>query len=333
MKVSRESALRSLSVISAGISPAGDVDQSNCFVFREGKAFTYNEHVACEIDSPFGDTIEGAVHAPTVLGVLSKYPDEEIDVVQTDAEVVIKTSRKRTSIRCDSEIVMPLDLVELPKKWRKLDPSFSEAVTAVKDCAATDGEKFYITCIHMTPDHVEACDNYQMARYTIAMPLRESILVKQSSIVPMLSYGMNRMGETKTWVHFKNDLGLIYSVRRHLEDYLQLDAFFEGSGDDIPIPAGIDEAVTRAELFTAKNDVNTVMIELGAGKLKIVGTGVHGKHQELKKSNYEGPDISFMIQPKVFGQLGNRAKTFQLAQGRLVLLSGPLSYATRISLM
>lgn len=334
MRVNREAALRSLSMVSAGISDQGIVEQSDCFIFRGGRVSTYNEEIACEGNSPFGEDVEGAVKAASLLSILVKLPDDEIDVSTSDSELLIKAKRRKSGVYREADILIAPDLIQLPTKWKKLDDRFLDALNAVKDCAGSDTDKFYTTCVHITPEWVEACDNYQMARHKISVPITRKMLVRQKSINPMTSLGLNKIGETKTWLHFKNDeTGFIYSLRRYLEDYLDLSPYFESAGDEIRFPTSLDEVAARAEVFTEKSDANYVKVHLRTDRVLIEGSGANGWYREEKRAIYQGPSVVFLILPKVLARLGSRSGSFSIGNGRLVADLGHFCYATRIGIV
>lgn len=332
MRVHRESVLRALSIANAGVSSVGIIEQSNCFVFCGGRVFTFNEEIAVQLDSPFGE-IEGAVPAASLLGILEKLPDEELDVAVNNNELLLKAKRRRSGIHLNSEILLPLDAVGKPKKWQPLESTFAEALAAVQGCTATEGDKFYMTCVHITPEWLEACDNYQMARFKTAVPIKTKALCRQKSLEPLIPLGITEVAQSRDYLHFRNETGAIFSIRSHSEDYLDLSPYFKREGEKITFPSGLDEAVLRAEVFTAGNSSNHITIRLTPDKLQIDGKGVNGWYKEVKQASYSGPPVSFVIKSRVFAELNSRSDSFYVAANRLVVSTRTFSYATSIGVI
>ncbi len=188
----------------------------------------------------------------------------------------------------------------------------------VQHCASTDDSQFHLTCLHLHPEWIEACDNYQICRWDLKTGVKQSILVRQSAIKHVVSLGMTELAETDAWIHFRNPKRLILSCRRYAEDFPDLTKFLQVDGTPTTLPKGLAEAADKAQIFSAENpEANRVVIELTEGRLRIKSVGVTGWYRETKKVVYNGEPLVFRIAPQILIDLVKQHNDFVLTPDRL----------------
>lgn len=128
--IDREELITALKAVKPGIAKQEIIDQSACIIFdaESKRAYTFNDELACFIKLDLG--ITGAVVASTLLDLLGKLKDEEIEVGQDDSHFTIKCKRSESGVQCDRDIRLPIETLEQPKKedWRPLPENFTNAV-------------------------------------------------------------------------------------------------------------------------------------------------------------------------------------------------------------
>jgi len=328
MKVNREQLLNQIQSVQPGIAVREIHEQSSCVVFTKKHMMTYNDEIACTQKSCLD--IEGAVQAAPLLALLRMLKEEILDIDIVKGELLIKGKRKRSGIRIEQEILLPIDAVDKPKGWQDLHEDFAEAVGIVQQCTSKDDSQFNMTCVHITPKHVEACDNFQAARYSIKTGVEESTLVRQDSLRHIITLDMTEFCETKNWIHFRNPTGLVISCRRFLEDYPDIGPHLKMKEvTPTALPKGLKEAAQLAEVFSSEDvETDRVSILLQPGKLKITGKGVSGWYSEVKPIKYKGPDLPFLISPKLLIELVQKHNECQIAKNRLKVSTGKFEYVT-----
>lgn len=329
MRHDRDTLLRRLEAVAPGLAVREAVEQSSCFVFKDGRVVTFNDEIACSIECDIG--FEGAVAAKPLIELLGKMVETVIDisVAENGAEVIIKGKRRRAGITIEAAITLPISVVEAPSKWADVDPEFADAISVVQQCASKDQNKFHLTCIHITPDLVEACDNFQIARYPVSTGLAAECLVKKDSLKHIVGLGMTEVSETKTWLHFRNPSGLVLSVRREKLDFEDLDSILDMKGTHTTLPGGLAEAIEKAQIFSGENSENNVVIvELRTGQLRLRGEGASGWYEERKDVKWEGEPLSFNIAPKLLVDITTRTNDCYLTPGRLKIDGGKFVYVT-----
>lgn len=306
IQVEREQFLQELEAVFPGLSTRDVIEQSSCFIYSKGEIVTYNGEIACHRSTSL-TSLKGAIQASPLLNILRKMREDTLTLKTNEGELVIIGKKKRAGIRMESEIMLPVDDLEHPKKWKKLHSKFNDAINLVHQCTGKDENKFWTTCVHIHPEFIEASDNDQISRYTFPTGVRKSILVRGASIKHLITLGMNEFSETKTWIHFRNSDGLIFSCLRFIQDFPNLNPYLKVKGSKTSLPKGLGEATQKAEIFSAENpESNRILVELGPDRLRIKGTGASGWYWERKKIAYDGPEINFLIAPNLLAELSKR---------------------------
>lgn len=328
--INREEFLHSLESVQPGLSTREIIEQSSCFVFKDGKIITYNDEVACSVDTEA--KISGAVQSAPLLAILRKLVEETVNLEETEGELVIHGKKRKAGIRRESTVLLPVDKVEAPTKWKSIHSDFLEGIGIVQHCASKDESQFALTCIHLHPNHIEACDNFQVTRVKIDTGVKASTLVRRDSIKHIITMGIIEFCESETWIHFRNPNGLVLSCRRYIETYPDLKKILTFTGHPITLPKGLGEAAEKASIFSAESsDDNQVSVELRPGKLRIRGQGASGWFQEIKKLKYDGPDLSFLVAPSLLIELTKKHTDAEITDGRLRVNGGKWKYITCLS--
>ena len=326
MQVERKKLLTALQEVSRGLASKETVEQSKCFVFQDGKIYTYNEEIACVITSPI--ELEGAVNAGPLLEVLKRVPDEELTISQSEGELLIKGKSRRTGITLQSEIRLPINHLEEPTKWQKAPGEFLQSLLSTAECVSKDGDHFDISCVHVTPSWVESCDNYQISRYEIETGISEPCLIRGSSVKQLSELKITKIAISEAWFHFQTDVGLRISIRRYLGDYKDLSPFLTEDGNPLHLPAGIESAIEKAQIFSSlRDDGDVVIVSLKEGAILVEGRADVGWYQEKAKLNYSGPVVKFSISAKLLLQFTKRHSQCLLSENRMVVRDGNFVWA------
>jgi len=320
--VEREQLLKELESVSAGLSSREVIEQSSCVVFRSGYVYTYNEEVACCQKTCLN--IEGAVLADKLLSLLRKLTDKILQIEirnhkNRGRELRVKgKGRWSAGFPIERKILLPIDAIKKPKKWTAIADNFSDAISLVGSCVGKDETQFHLTCIHLHPDWVEACDNFRAARFKMTTGLKKSILVRKEALKYVTSFGMTEFGMTKTWIHFKNLNGLILSCRLFIEEYPSLEEILTVKGVKTSLPKGLVQATEKAALFAdIDGEENNVVINLKPGKVTVVGQSVHGWYRRTEKIRYNKQPMCFTITPTVLIEIIEKYNECMLCEDKL----------------
>jgi len=316
MKINREEMLKVLESITPGLATKEMFEQSSCFAFEDGKVITFNDELCCMRDSPL--KINGAVKAAPLLNLMRKLNDEVVDVDVDKNQMKVSAGGRKVEFAMEAEVMLPYSSVDTPEDWDDVNPEFFDAVESVNLCAGTDESEFELTCIHIHPDFVEACDRFRIERYELETGIDEETLVRSTTLKSIVGFGFTKMSKTGSWLHFKNPAGLVVAVRRFLDDYKNLDAFLQDSGSNqLSLPGNLSDAISNAEIFSSEHSVNYLTVQLKTNVMMITGKGPSGRYRERKKVVYEGPDEQFQIVPKMLLAISEKGNKCRIGNGKL----------------
>lgn len=329
IRINRNELLRVLGAVSPGLSPKDIVEQSACFAFRNGWVMTFNDEVSARIKTGLPKEFVGAVHADSFFKVLTKLPEEEVELEPDGGELRVRGKRRRAGIRMEADIVLPIEHVERPTEWTELPENFLEAVRIVQESAGRNEEEFVTVCVNIAPRWIEACDRMQATRYKIRTGVEKPFLVRAVALKHITSTEMTEIAETESWVHFRNPSGLILSCRRYNEEFPDLAPALDYQGEAAVLPKGLTEAADLASIFTGEDkDSDYVSVELSEGRLRVRGEGSKGWASSDVKLAYHGRALAFRVSPKLLVELVNKHNECELGPDKLKVTGERWVYVT-----
>jgi len=331
MLILREEFSRLLEAVRPGVSSVQGEDQSNCVIFSSGTMFTYDDMVACSVKSPFD--FECAVRAEPLIKLVGKLKQKELDVSYSkeDGGLLVKAKGKRGCVRGEDEIKLKAEDLEAPDDWSKLGKGFGKAVDLVSECVGVDESVFLLTCVHITPGYVEACDNYQACRYRIKTDIGASVLLRGKSLKLAMGLGACEISVTDNWVHFRSAPGQTLSTRRYLESYPDLDQILEETGHEMSFPTNIDDILSRCVVFSTENlGGNHVAVRLKHNLIEIRGDGDYGWYAERKVVDYDDKPLGFLIPPSILARAAGQS-VCKMSESKLAVTEGRFHYVTSIT--
>lgn len=327
-KVNREKLLADLLSVKPGLSSRELLEQSSCFCFRDGHVLTFNDEVCCRKKVDLD--ISGAVQAAPLLEVLQKIEDSELLVEENErGELQFRGKRKAFALVREKEVQLPVDQVEVPEEWTELPGEFFPSVEMALRCVSSEETRFVLTCVHLTPDFVESCDNLQLVRCRVKTGISEDVLVRGSSLREVILLAMNMISLTRSWVHFSNPDGLVVSCRRYQERFPSLDSLIEFDGTEVAIPRSVEQAAARASIFTVDSVGHPLVeVRLEPGWISIRGEGVAGWYRERSEIDYKGPSMRFFIAPSLLGHIASNYDRARISDNRLKVSGWNWDYVT-----
>lgn len=334
-KVLREEFLSRLEQVMPGIAPRGIADQSSCFVFRNGDVFTFNEQIACRGRAILPKEFIGAVQSKPLIDLLRKLPDKSLTLSNGGGKLVLSGNKKKRCARItlQSEIVLPIDQVQRPDKdqWKPLPEDFGDAVKIVAGCASSDETKLELTCVHLNPKFIEACDEYQSGRYRLKLPIKKDMLVKAKSLKAVADLPIVKFAESESWIHFKSSDGVIISCRLSRDEWKEdLSPIFVGRGTPIELPKKLGDVAARAKIFSVESEDQMLHISLKNKLMEIAGIGINGDFVEQRGINYRGDPMAFRLTPDLLMEIDNRHSQVEITPNRIRIDGGKWVYVASL---
>lgn len=331
----REDFLRQLETIRPGLSPEPLIQQSDCVLVKDGYLATFNGDICCRTPAALGKEITIAVRAGPILNQLPLWQEDVVTIDVTTSNLVISGKNKEFEVRLEKNVLLPVDAVEAPGKWRSLPEDFKDGIGLVESCASKNKTTPQLECVHFSPKYFETFDNNQLARFGTTMSLPGSVLVKIDGAKHAAAIDATEYSLTDSWMHFRNPAGLIVSCRRYLGDYPnddgpdQLTGFLEVEGVPTSFPKAVAEAADRAaEVSREDADNDKVLVKIKPGLLQVTATAAGLRFRERKVVKYDGPRMAFLISPVLLSEIVKRFNDCQVAPTRLKVVGGKFSYVT-----
>jgi hypothetical protein len=332
MQVKRKDLLNKLEAMAAGLAKIPNLAQSDCFVFHGGYVVTYNETVACRVECKVD--FEGAVHGKELLSLLRKLPQDEVEIGLEQGGLGVRVPGDRAVISMEAKIALPTEEIENPGEWNDLPTNFWDAMGVVRNCCSNKAVRAVLTCVHLTPDWVEASDKFQISRYPVKLKLTRDCLLHREAIQLCTGLEMTQYSETDSWFHFRNPEGLMLSCRRYNTvgnyRYPDLTPFLKVEGKKLSIPKALDEVLDRASDFTDADEQGYVTVELRPDKLRVKGRGKNGQYWGTRDCQFDGGEMSFRINPRLLSEISRKADSAIVAPSRLRVETDKWEYITLI---
>lgn len=340
MKVNREELLKILTAVSPGLAQKEMVEQTTCFVFRDGEVCTFNEEQSCSMKLPWDGFPEGAIQSKPLLELLKRLKGKTLNIGVKGGSLRISIddkeskTRKMSQIRLEQEITLPVEHVEKPGKWKKLPKDFIKAIDMVRRCASEDESQFVLTCVHIHPDFIEACDDEQVAHYKIKTGLKSPTLIRAKSLQHIVSLNPTEFSETEKWFHFKMGSGAVLSCCRYVEEFSDTASVLEVDGTEATIPKDIGETIGLATVFSSDNVLNdSIFVKFSPGQMVVEGHGSNGWYKEKREVDYDGPSVGFRIEPQLLLEIAKRGEKCVIGEGRLCVSGKDWVYVSSTSVI
>jgi hypothetical protein len=323
----REALLHALELVEPGLTGKNSetVQQSSCFVFRNGKVLTFDGEVLCSAPNPLASTnFTGAVPGMELLEFLRKMSVESLNVFAKDKFLRVNSVRKSGSARrarfaIDPDITLPTTAVEKPGDWKPLHKDFLEALDLVVRCVRVNDLDYRKASVLFTPTFLEACDGFQLCHWNMQTGLTGRVFVRGESIKHVHGLGMTQFSETPSFLHFRGSDSATLSCRAYNDDEPEdRSEFLAPGGDRLRLPKYLSKDLERAGIFTAGDKIDRVLVQITAGMMQIQGVGSSGSYTaNLDKIRYKGADAAFLINPKLLASIVERYPDCTIDRDRL----------------
>ena len=297
MKIERQKLLETIEIVKPGLASKEFIEQSTSFAFQAGKLITFNDEIS--VSHPIDLDIEGTVKAEELHGLLSKMKGEVIDFDLSDDEVQLKCGKFKAGLKLDLEVKLPLESLEGGGKWYSLPDDFIDGLSFAKFSASKDMTSPVLTCLHVDGSFVESSDNYRITRYALKGDVGKEFLIPATVADQLCRYSFQEVSVGKSWVHFRNDAGTVFSVRTFSSKFPEISGMLDIQGVELKLPRKIQEMLDRASIL-AKRDYKLdeeVLVKVHDNKFIVRGQGEVGWSEEEANVRYSGDPILFKANP------------------------------------
>jgi len=293
-----------------GLASKEIISQSSSFVFNKEEIIAYNDEILVRF--PYIAEFEGAVEADPLLKLLSKYKVKELDVEVTEKELIFKSKTSQAGVLLQ-DVHLPYENIAVNQNFQNLPTDFLKLCKVASLSASRDISNVILTCLHINGNKIEACDRFRYSRITMDTRMHK-FLIRVVDIDKLVKANFNPKSYSKdsSWIHFKNDIGAIFSCKLVNAKYLKTDKLQNVEGFSFDIPEAIQDAVEKASTFSGTfnaDESERIKINITEDNFNIESKNDSGWFKEDIKFAYKGEDLEFFINPDHFGDAIDKFKT------------------------
>lgn len=322
MRIEREKLLTTLTTAKVGTSKKEILEQSHSFVFTEDKLITFNGEILTIVDTPCPEIV-GAVHADDMLSMLSKFPDDEVDLEIKGEELQIKAGKKRSAGLVQiAGAQLPYEDVPKPKKWAGLVSGLMGTILQAARVCGRDETRPRMTEVHVTEKAVEASDNDRLFRSVMETELPE-LLIPATSIEVCGALAFEEVATRGGWFHLKTKQGHQVSIRCSSGVYPEMEPLFiMENSKKIQLPGNLPDILSRAQVMQETTFDAMVSITIKDGVLTLKAQKEAGWYKESKKVEYKGDPIRFEVNPKFLEEILTKTRNVRIGGNRMRIKAG-----------
>jgi len=291
--------VHALEQVKPGLASKEIIQQTTSFAFIAGGVVTYNDEIS--ISCPIkGLDIEGVVQAEELYKFLNKVKADNIEMTCTDSEVRIKAGKSKVGLTLHREITLPLDILNIKSKWKKLPDNFIDALKFVLFSCSSDMSRPILTCINVRKDGViESSDGFRLTQYRIPIMPTTAFLLPATAAQQLIKYKVIQIYHSDGWVHFRTENKVVFSCRIYEESFPNTKEHIKVEGTIIEFPKTVAEVLNRASIFAKRDHApdEQVKLKLENRKITISSKSSTGWFEESASMKYKGDLILFAVNP------------------------------------
>lgn len=319
-QINTKNLLNALNLVEPGLASREWIEQSTSFAFINGHVVTYNDELS--IRHPVEDIdFTGAVNASEFHRLLQRIDHEHITLDVLGGELILEAGKKdkiKAGFTLHQEVLLPLDEVTGAREWKPIPEGFIKAIEVSMLSSSRDASMPALTCVHVTEDMIEGCDNIQLMRVHMVAPVPDApFLIPGSAVREIHKYPLSQIDKTAGWVHFLTEHGTTISSRILNGRYPDTEPIIHVEGQQINFPKRIIQMLTRAQVFALERVTKPgpqylaahpsdadVEIRVSDGLLKVVVQTESGWfEEETIEFVHEGEPTVFSIHPALLKEI------------------------------
>jgi hypothetical protein len=257
------------------------------------------------------------VPSEELFRLLSKFPDEEIELTGKGGELRIKGKRRTAGITMEAELHLPVEVIPHPKKWSPLPERITGVLLQAARCCGRDETQPTTTVVRVTPKLVEACDNSKMFRYIMGTGFDKEALIPGSSLEQVGALAFDKVSVGEGWVSFTH-LKHQISMRTMGAIYPNLDGVLElQESQKVALPSNLEDILSRAEVMQESSFDASVSVVIEDSTITLTSRKDTGWYKESKATTYSGTPLRFSVHPKLLQEIIAKKKTVLVGRSKV----------------
>lgn len=314
-----------------GTASSGIVDAMSCFYFSGKFIITYNEKIS--IHFPFKTDFSLFVKADDLYKIISKSSAEDILIKEGKGKLCLSTKTMRANLSTiqDDEMMSRINIVEESLEGAEFKDVAEDFISSISLCAvfaSTQESEQALTCVRISGKECVASDNIRIA-YARMCNSMDEMFIKASEIKTLSKINPTQYAITDAWLHFKNEEGCVFSIRKIEASFPEFLQLFDFEGAKVNLPENLIEGMSMATIFT---DAMEPAVNLIIEKETCI-ISVNSESGDIKYRSaiaYTGSKIKFSINLNCFKEMMNHSAIMTISQQKAKLEVGNFALVTAL---
>jgi DNA polymerase III sliding clamp (beta) subunit (PCNA family) len=321
--------LNALEKVKPGISSKSSSEGMSYFYFSGTDVITYNDKIS--IQHPFETDFNLFVKANDFYKIISKLSTEEINVVEKNNKLNITGKKIKSSLATIQDNEVSERIKSLSKslskvEWQELPKNFNESILLCSFTASTQISAGTLICVYLKENICVASDNSRISYATLDSEIDE-MFIQASEIKNLVSISPTKYAITQSWLHFKNEDGCVFSIRKIEGEFPDFMSLFDFEGIKIDLPKEIIEGIDIASILADVND-KAINIKIAKNAVILSAKSDGGKIMHRSKIDYDKEEINFSINPDFIKEMMKHNSHVSIGEGKAKLQTESFSLLT-----
>jgi hypothetical protein len=320
--VNKNDFVSSLKKISPGISIKDLIKEYGCVSLSPEVVSSFSERVIVSypVNLPGFNCL---INYHILIAMLEKLNTIDIELIQTDKELVLKTDNIESGI---SIVEGEHPTIELPKKWHDFPEGFMEGLEFCSFSTSKDMTIPSATCIHIHGKNILSTDTKRVTQYEMKDKSPFDFHVPYVVMKNLKGYNFVKMAKGKNLIHFLEDNGAIFSFyQMSLDREISPETakkFFDVEGIEVEFPKDFKNVINRAAVMTeGLIELDLVVdITLEKGKYIVESRREGGRYMEHGDIEYNDKKVKIRASAPFLSTILER--TNKCIIGKMCLFSG-----------
>jgi DNA polymerase III sliding clamp (beta) subunit (PCNA family) len=331
MHVNRKELIDTLKKIQPALSTKGIVEEMNCFMFKDGMVYGYNDRLCIGHRSSI--SLSGcSVPAVEFVRIIQGMTDASIDIEHNDEKQLLNISGK--SVQAKLKTIRSALIESIPdatkNKWTALPGGFMEGVDLCLFSASKEPSVAFLNCLNISGSTVVSSDNFRISRYEMQEEIGVAFLLPLTAAIELSSIGgFDQYAVNSGWVFFRTAKeDIIFCARLVEAEYPDVAALFDIPEEDtFELPASIKDGIAVCDVLSDMEAIDKrIQLTLAGTSVICKGEGSKG-WVEHRVDGVAVPDgLTFDVNPVFLAHVIDRSTSAQVANGKLIFRSGNFTH-------
>lgn len=331
MKIKRIEFLDVLNKIIYATNKTEILEQSNCFIFNKKEITAFNGEIYAKIQ--FESPWEFAVVANDLIQVISKFPDEEINMEIKENQLIVKGKKKRAGLTIQNEISLPIEDLPQPTKMKKIPKNLMSNLKIAAEICQLNNENYKVSHVYVTKNQIVATDRYRFIRIKMKTGI-ERLLIPASAIIS-IDETINEICENKGWLFLNcKKSKILYAVccssDEYVEDELITDVLDIKDSSPVQFPKEMANVIDRAMVMAKDDHQRLAKISLSKTSVIIRTQKDTGWYEEKQPVRFKGEDMKILISLPLFKGLLSRTSKAKVTEEKIKMEKDGLEFVTAL---